>query len=214
LIAGGKFQKPFAEGADILTSSTHKTFPGPQGGVVFCKEKFKEKIDNAAFPGLMSNHHLHHVVGFAVALAEMMEFGREYAEQIVKNSRVLAETLYELGFDVLCEHKGFTQSHQIAVDVSRIGGGRKIVESFEDANIIINKNLLPWDSLEKTGNPSGIRIGTQEVTRIGMKESEMKEIAEFMKRIAIDGEKPEKVKEDVIAMKKGFNKVHYCFDDQ
>lgn len=213
LIAGDKFQSPLQEGADVMTSSTHKTFPGPQGGVVFCNEKFKEKIDNAAFPGLTSNHHLHHVAGFAVALVEMMKFGKEYAEQIVKNSKVLAEQLYELGFNVLCEHKGFTESHQIVIDVSENGKGRKIANNLEDSNIIINKNILPWDSLENIGNPSGIRIGTQEVTRIGMKESEMKQIAELMKRIALDGEKPEKVKEDVIELKRNFNKVHYCFDD-
>ena len=213
LIAGGRFQQPFSEGVDVFTSSTHKTFPGPQGGVVMCREKFKEKIDNAAFPALMSNHHLHHVAGFAVALAEMMEFGGEYAEQIIRNSRVLAETLYELGFNVLCEHKGFTKSHQVVVDVSGIGGGRKLAESFEEANIIINKNLLPWDSLKKTGNPSGIRIGVQEVTKVGMKESEMKEIAELMKKIALDDEKPEKVKEEVLSLKENFSKVHYCFED-
>lgn len=212
LIAGGRFQNPFAEGADILTSSTHKTFPGPQGGIVLCKEKFKEKIDNSAFPGLTSNHHLHHVAGYAIALTEMMEFGREYAKQTVSNSKSLAQFLYENGFDVLCEHKGFTESHQIAVDVSKLGGGREVAEKFEQANIIINKNLLPWDSMKMTENPSGIRIGTQEVTRIGMKESEMKEIAEFMKRVCIDKEDPERVKRDVIELRKDFQKVGYCFD--
>ena len=117
------------------------------------------------------------------------------------------------GFNVLCEHKGFTESHQIVVDISKNGGGRKIADNYENSNIIINKNLLPWDKLEKTGNPSGIRIGTQEVTRVGMKESEMKQIAELMKRLALDGEKPEKVRGDVIELKKNFNKVRYCFDN-
>ncbi|ODS39603.1 MAG: serine hydroxymethyltransferase [Candidatus Altiarchaeales archaeon WOR_SM1_86-2] len=211
LIAGGKFQNPFKEGADVITSSTHKTFPGPQGGVVMCRNELSERIDNAAFPGLMSNHHLHHVAGFAVALAEMKEFGKEYADQIIKNSKALAEELHTLGFDVLCEHKGFTQSHQVIIDVSKTGRGKKIADNFEKANMIINKNLLPWDSLKDTANPSGIRIGTPEITRIGMKEEEMKEIAGFMKRIAIDNEPPEKVKDDVVELKKGFNRVFYCF---
>ncbi len=212
LIAGGKFQKPFKEGADVMTSSTHKSFPGPQGGFILCKDKFKEKIDNAAFPGLMSNHHLHHVVGFAIALAEMEKFGEDYAEQIIRNSKALAESLYELGFNVLCEHKGFTESHQVVIDVSKLGGGKRIAEDFEEANIISNKNLLPWDGLEKTGNPSGIRLGTPEITRIGMKESEMKEIAKLMKRIAIDKENPEKVRKDVIELKRNFMTVQYCFE--
>lgn len=212
LIAGGKFQEPFNEGAEVMTSSTHKSFPGPQGGFILCRNKFREKIDNAAFPGLMSNHHLHHVAGFAIALAEMEKFGKEYAEQIIRNSKALAESLYELGFNVLCEHKGFTESHQVVVDVSKLGGGKKIVEDFEEANIIANKNLLPWDGLERTGNPSGIRLGTPEVTRVGMKEPEMKEIAGFMKRIAIDKESPRNVREDVIELKKNFMNVKYCFD--
>jgi len=87
-----------------------------------------------------------------------------------------------LGFSVPCEHKGYTESHQVVADVSGLGGGTKVAEAFEKANIIINKNLLPWDSLDRTSNPSGIRIGTQEMTRMGMKEGEMEEIALLMKR--------------------------------
>ncbi len=212
LIAGGKFQDPMTEGADVMTASTHKTFPGPQGGVILCKNKHKKRIDNAAFPGLMSNHHLHHVAGYAIALAEMKEYGKAYATQTIKNAKALASSLHELGFNVLCEHKGFTESHQVVADVSKIGGGTKIAEEFEKANIIINKNLLPWDNLEKTANPSGIRIGTQEMTKMGMKETDMKEIAGLMKKIAIDGMSPEKVKKDVIELRKNYQKVQYCFD--
>jgi glycine hydroxymethyltransferase len=212
LIAGGKFQDPMREGADAMTASTHKTFPGPQGGVILCKNKHKKRIDNAAFPGLMSNHHLHHVAGYAIALAEMKEYGSSYAGQTIKNAKVLASTLSELGFNVLCESKGFTESHQIVADVSKIGGGTKIAEAFERADIIINKNLLPWDSLQNTADPSGIRIGTQEMTKMGMKEEEMKEIAVFMKRIALDGASPEKVRKEVMELRSGYQKVQYCFD--
>jgi glycine hydroxymethyltransferase len=211
LIAGGKFQQPMKEGADVMTASTHKTFPGPQGGVILCKNSIRKKIDNSAFPGLMSNHHLHHVAGYAIALAEMKEFGKQYAGQTVKNAKALGQALNESGFNVLCEHKGFTESHQVVADVSKLGAGRKVAEAFEEANIIINKNLLPWDQLDTTADPSGIRIGTQEMTRMGMKESEMKEIASYMKRIAIDGEKIEKVKNDVTEFRKGFGKMQYCF---
>lgn len=212
LIAGGKFQDPMTEGADVMTASTHKTFPGPQGGVILCKNKHKKRIDNAAFPGLMSNHHLHHVAGYAIALAEMKEYGSSYAGQTIKNAKELASSLHELGFNVLCEHKGYTESHQVVADVSKIGGGTKIAEAYEKANIIINKNLLPWDSLDKTANPSGIRIGTQEMTKMGMKETDMKEIASLMKKIAIDGINPEKIRKDVIELRKNYQKVQYCFD--
>lgn len=211
LIAGGQFQDPFAEGADVITSSTHKTLPGPQGGMVLCRSYLAEKIDRAAFPGLMSNHHLHHVVGFAIALAEMREFGKGYARQMVRNSKALAQALYERGFNVLCEHKGFTESHQVAMDVSELGGGQRIAEELEKANIVVNKNLLPWDTLERTANPSGIRIGVPEVTRLGMREGEMEEIAELMKRIIIDEEEPQKVKKDVVELKGNFTEVKFCF---
>jgi len=182
LIAGGRFQDPMREGADVMTASTHKTFPGPQGGVILCRNMYQKKVDNAAFPGLMSNHHLHHVAGYAIALTEMREYGEAYASQTIKNAKALAGSMSGLGFSVLCEHKGYTESHQVVADVSGLGGGTKVAEAFEKANIIINKNLLPWDSLDRTSNPSGIRIGTQEMTRMGMKEGEMEEIALLMKR--------------------------------
>ncbi|MBN2013543.1 MAG: serine hydroxymethyltransferase [Candidatus Altiarchaeota archaeon] len=212
LFAGGRFQDPLQEGADVVTSSTHKSFPGPQGGLILCRNEFAERVDNAAFPGLTSNHHLHHVAGLVVALAEMQKFSGEYAEQIVKNAKALAQSMHELGFNVLCEKKGFTESHQVVVDVSGVGGGDKVANDCEKANIILNKNLLPWDTLKMTGNPSGIRIGVPEVTHIGMKESEMEEISEFLKRITLDRENPTKVKADVIEFMKDYNKVHYCFE--
>ncbi|MEE9564404.1 MAG: serine hydroxymethyltransferase [Candidatus Hydrothermarchaeaceae archaeon] len=211
LIAGGKFQNPLKEGADVMTSSTHKTFPGPQGGMVMCKDYLKEKINNAAFPGLMSNHHLHHVAGYAIAAAEMKEFGKAYAGQIVKNSKALAQALYERGFNVLCEHKGFTESHQVVMDVSNIGKASEIAENLENANIIINKNLLPWDSLKRTKDPSGVRIGVQEVTRYRMKEGEMDEIAEFIKKVAIDHAGTEKIKNEVIELKENFAEIGFSF---
>ena len=103
LIAGGYFQDPLREGADLLVGSTHKTFPGPQGGIILCKEDIAKKIDDAVFPGVVSNHHLHHLAALGIATAEMIEFGSDYAKQIIKNSKALAQELYELGFNVLCE---------------------------------------------------------------------------------------------------------------
>jgi glycine hydroxymethyltransferase len=214
LIAGRRFQNPFKEGSDVVTSSTHKTFPGPQGGMVLCRNELADRIDNSAFPGLTSNHHLHHVTGLAVALAEMHKFGEEYASQIIKNAKALAQSMHELGFKVLCEHKGFTKSHQVVVDVSELGGGREIAERCEKSNIILNKNLLPWDSLKSTGDPSGIRLGVPEVTHIGMKESEMKEIARFLGRVALDREKTGRIRDDVAEFMKDYHKVHYCFDSR
>jgi glycine hydroxymethyltransferase len=164
---------------------------------------------------MVSNHHLHAVAGVTIAFAEMLAFGKEYASQIVKNAKALAQALYERGFNVLAEHKGFTQSHVILIDITKHGDGGTIEETLEKANIIINRNLLPWDIKEGRHfmHPGGIRMGVSEVTRLGMKESEMSEIAEFIKRAIIDKGSIEKVKEDVAAFRRDYQKVHYCFEN-
>ena len=214
LIAGGKFQDPLREGADVMTMSTHKTLPGPQGGMIVSWEKYAEDIKRATFPSNVSNHHLHHVAGKAVVLAEMLKFGKEYAEQIIRNAKALGQALYERGFKVLAEHKGFTESHTLIVDITDYGDGATIEKQLEKANIILNRNLLPWDI--KMGRhfeaPGGIRIGTSEVTRLGMKESEMEEIAEFIKKVVIDKEKPEKIAKEVTEFRKNYQKIHYAFE--
>ena len=210
LIAGNKFQDPLGEGADVVTSSTHKTFPGPQGALILCKEALSDRIDKAVFPGAVSNHHLHHIAGLAVTLQEMIHFGEAYAAQIQLNAKALAQALYEAGFNVLCEHKGFTESHQIAIDVRDLGGGDRVAKRLEEAYIITNKNMLPFDN--EPDKPSGIRLGVQELTRTGMKESEMIEIASLIRRLLIEEEPVIKVKNDVKALKNNFLNVHYSFD--
>jgi len=216
LIATGKFQDPLREGADVMTASTHKTLPGPQHGIVLSKTEYADAIKRAAFPGLMSNHHLHNVAGLAVALAEMMEFGEAYATQVLKNARALGQALYERGWNVIAEPKGFTESHQILVDISEtpLKDGRTVEEQLERANIVINRNLLPWD--KKRGRdyktPGGIRLGTSEMTRLGMREPEMEQIAEFMTRVVMKGEDVAAVAKDVAEFRKDYQKVHYAFD--
>ncbi len=216
LIAGKKFQDPLREGAHVVSGSTHKTLPGPQRGIILANpkdEEMWEKIQRAVFPGVISNHHLNTMAALGVTLAEHIEFGEQYADQVIRNAKRLAETLHSLGFKVLGEKVGFTESHTILVDVKAQGGGRKVAENLEKANIILNMNLLPYDDPSKPRNPSGIRIGTQEVTRIGMKESEMDEIAYFIKRVAMDNEDPNSVKEDVKDFKSQYKTVKYCFHE-
>ncbi len=212
LIAGGVWENPLKHGADLMTASTHKTFPGPQGGVIVAsdREVFKE-VGKTIFPWFVSNHHLHRLPATAVTALEMIEFGRQYAEQIVKNARRLAEALAERGFKVLAESLGYTMSHQVLVDVSPQGGGAKAAALLEQANIIVNRNLLPHDPPEALKNPSGLRIGVQEMTRFGMKEDEMETIADLMERVVIKGDDPAKVREEVKAFRAKFLRVHYGF---
>lgn len=216
LIAGGQFQDPLRDGVDTMTMSSHKTLWGPQGGIIVSLEKHAEIIKKSIFPGNTSSHHLHHVAGKAIALAEVMEFGKEYAKQLIKNAKKLAESLVDCGFTALGEKRGYTQSHQIAVDVSKYGDGGTIEKELEKSNIILNRQLLPGDI--KAGrnymHPSGVRIGANEVTRLGMKESEMIEIAKFIKRVVIDKEDTKKVNKDVTEFKKQYQKLHYAFDGQ
>jgi glycine hydroxymethyltransferase len=215
LIAGGEFQDPLKEGADSMTMSSHKTLWGPQGGIIVSFEKYSEAIKKAIFPGNTSSHHLHHVAGKAIALAESLEFGKEYAKQVIRNAKALAEALAEFGFGVLGEKRGYTASHQIAVDVSMFDDGGIVEKDLERANIILNRQLLPGDI--KAGrhymHPSGVRIGVPETTRLGMKESEMKEIANFIKRVIVEKQDPSIVRNDVADFRKQFQKVHYAFDN-
>ena len=215
LIAGGQFQDPIGEGTDSMTMSSHKTLWGPQGGIIVSLERYADSIKKAIFPGNTSSHHLHHVAGKAIALAESLEFGKEYAKQVISNAKTLAESLANFGFRVLGEKRGYTESHQLAVDVSNFGDGGTIEKELEKANIILNRQLLPGDI--KSGkhymHPSGVRIGVPEVTRLGMKESEMKEIASFIKQIVIDKSDPNKVGSAVSKFREQFQKVHYAFEN-
>jgi len=214
LIAGGKFQDPLREGADTMTMSTHKTLFGPQGGMIVSSERYAESIKKAVFPGVTSNHHLHHMAGKAVALAEMLKFGKEYADQVVRNAKALAEALYNEGFKVLGESKGFTESHQVVLDVTEHGDGFEVEKLLESANIITNRELIPEDVEAKRSymRPGGLRLGVSEVTRLGMKEDQMREIAKLFRRLIIDKEDVGSVRRSVAELRAGFQKIHYAFE--
>ncbi len=218
LIGSGYFQDPLNEGADAMTLSTHKTLPGPQHGALLSnREDLIDTLRLCAFPALLSNHHLHNVAGLAIALAEMLEFGKEYHKNVIDNAKALGQALYERGINVIMEHKGFTESHQIVIDITNfektIGLGGDIERLVEEANIIINRNLLPWDIAQGRHyqNPGGLRLGTSEVTRLGMGKSEMVDIAEFFKDLLIDKKDPKKIKQDVLDFRKDFQEIKYCF---
>lgn len=209
LIAGQAFQDPLSEGADMLTMSTNKTLAAPDHGIVACNdpELFQKNIEHAIVPLFTSNHHAHHVAGLAITLAEFEQFGQEYALQVIKNAQALAKALYDQGLAVLCPHKNFTQSHTVLLDV--ICPGNEAMNMLEQANIITNPFQLPWNH-EKS--PTGIRIGTNEVTRLGMKEKQMKIIAEFIAAVLLKRKKSEKILKDIIAFRRSFHKIHYCFN--
>ncbi|MEM2158516.1 MAG: serine hydroxymethyltransferase [Sulfolobales archaeon] len=212
LIVGKRWPNPIHEGADVCTSSTHKTFPGPQGGVIFTdNNELYKAISKVIFPWFISNHHLHRLPATAVTAIEMKYFGEHYAEQVIRNAKAFAESLSSEGFKVLAEELGFTKSHMLVVDVTELGGGSKVAQELESANIIVNKNLLPWDPPEAVKNPSGIRLGTQEMTRYGAVESDFKEIAQLMRELLIERKDVEGIKRKVIEFRSRFNEVKYTF---
>ena len=212
LIAGKQFQDPLGEGANIVTASTHKTFFGSQRGLIMSNMDRKEwwKIDKGAFPGSSSNHHLDTLVSLAITTCEMMVFAEEYTKQTITNAKTLARSLSDLGFNVQAKEFDFTESHQVAVDVSELGGGNEVARILKENEIILNMNLLPFEPLEKVTNPAGIRIGVQEMTRFGMKEKEMERIAELFKKCLKDSLS---INDEVQAFRKEFQKVQYSFDE-
>ena len=216
LIAGDQFQDPLREGVDTMTMSTHKTLFGPQGGLVLAFEKDADAIKKATFPGLTSSHHIHHMAGKAITFAEALEFGKEYASQTIKNAKLLAAELDNLGFKVLGEKMGYTNSHQTVVNVLDYGDGGKIEADLEKANIIVNRQLIPGDLKAKRNymSPGGIRLGTSEITRLGMKESEMQQIASLIKQVIIDKKDPKEITSQVIDFRKNYQKTEYCFDNK
>jgi glycine hydroxymethyltransferase len=197
LIAGEKFQDPLREGAQALFGSTHKTFFGPQGGIILANKEFGEIIKAKIYPAFVDNAHWNRIAALTLALAEMKNFGKVYAEQVIRNSQTLAKALHDYEFPVVCQHLGFTQSHQVILDYGGYEQGRVFAERLQHANIIVD---------------CVVRVGTCEITRRGMKIDEMLKIAELIKRATIDTEPREKIKKDVAKLCSEFQKVEYCFD--
>ncbi len=197
LIAGKAFQSPLKEGACILYGSTHKTFFGPQGGIIVADKDHGDSMKKRIFPMFVDNAHWHRIAALTLALAEMKTFGREYAEQVVRNAHTLAKALSDYGFPVKCAESGFTQSHQVLLDYGGYKQGMDVARKLEKVNIIAD---------------CGVRLGTCEVTRRGMREGEMEKTAEFIKRWLIDKEEAEKIKREVIMFIREFQRVEYCFE--
>jgi glycine hydroxymethyltransferase len=191
--------------ADVVTTTTHKTLRGPRGAMIMCKERYAGAIDRAVFPGIQGGPHQHVIAAKAVAFREALqpEF-RDYSKQIVKNAKVLAETLMGEGFRLIT---GGTDNHLILIDMSSKNLTGKEAESVLDrAGITVNKNMIPFDP-RKPFDPSGIRLGTPAITTRGMKESEMKQIGEMISK-AIDNHKNESklkgIREGVVELCRNF----------
>lgn len=193
LIAGGQYPSPIGT-ADVVTTTTHKTLRGPRGAMIMCKEEFAEAIDKAVFPGLQGGPHNHTTAGIAVALGEAMQpLFKEYAKQIVKNAKALSESLEKKGYSIV---SGGTDNHLFLVDVVKSVNlsGKEASDILEEVNITLNKNAVPNDP-RKPWDPSGIRIGTPAITTRGMKEKDMKVVADLIDESLRNRESKSKLKE-------------------
>jgi glycine hydroxymethyltransferase len=176
-------------------------------------QKYFQKIQRGVFPGLVSNHHLWRFPPLAVTLLEILEHGAAYAKKTIQNAQALARALDAEGFRVLAKSQGYTKSHQVLLDVSEYTTGYKAAVLLEEANVICNKNLLYSDHIDRMAEPSGLRLGTQELTRRGLSEDEMKIVAGFYRRVIIDGDAPEQVSRDVTTFVAQFPHIKYAQEE-
>jgi glycine hydroxymethyltransferase len=204
LIGGGQFQEPLREGAAELTGSAGKTFSGPQSGVIVWDDpNLTVPLTDAIFPTLAATHQVNRVAALAAAAAEFLAFGQAYMALIVANAQALAGALHERGVPMLAAHKGFTRTRQAIADVTAFGAGETAANQLAAANIITNKNLIPTDSAAAWDHPGGLRIGTTEVTRWGMKAPEMARIADLIVDVLEERR--------AVELRHSFSVLHFCF---
>mgnify|MGYP000656492824 FL=1 len=185
LVAAGLHPNPVPY-ADFVTTTTHKTLRGPRGGLILCKEENAKLIDKAIFPGIQGGPLMHVIAAKAVCFKEALDPSfKKYAEQVVKNAKVLADRLIENGFDIV---SGGTDNHLMLVDLRPMHiTGKELEARLDEVRITCNKNAIPFDP-EKPGTASGIRLGTPAVTTRGMVEEDMVEIADLIAMVAKDFE--------------------------
>ena len=203
LIMGQTFQNPFAEGADVICANTHKTLPGPHKGMIAFKDKkLGERANGIINSCLFSSPITHHLIALATTILEMKEFGQEYAQQIIFNSNAITQALSEKGYSLRKANTGrFSENHQAHLLTNDLGDYKKLYNQLFENNIAVN-----FDNLFDKG--MFIRIGTQEITRRGMKEAEMKIIADFIDRSF----KGENIQREVRDFVNKFQKAEYSFD--
>jgi aminomethyltransferase len=214
-LVGQHFQRPFEEGADLVTGSTHKTFFGTQRGIVAGsmredEERYAlwESIVNRAFPGAVSNHHLGTLLGLLMAAYEMHAFRDEYQPRVIANAKAFARALADAGLHVEGDPSvDYTESHQVLVRVG-YDRGAEVARRLEANNIICNYQALPDD--ESFTAASGLRMGVAEMTRFGMGEEDLGEVAALVAAVVRDGAD---VAEKVAALRGRFTELRYCFDE-
>jgi len=203
MIAGKAWQQPLAEGAHLMTMSTYKSLGGPPSGLIVTNvEALAKRIDAIAFPGLTANYDAAKAAALAITLLDWKAHGREYASVMAETASALAAALSEEGLEVFRSAAGFTRSHQFAVKAARWGGGQAAAKRLRAANILACGIGLPIDPVE--GDLNGLRLGTPEIVRRGMRAHHMRDLARLISRALEGNEPPEAVAGDVTAFRRSF----------
>lgn len=214
-LIGDHFQNPFQEGAEIVTGSTHKTFFGPQRGVIgvnYKEEDLKyglwKTIESRTFPGSVSNHHLGTQLGMLMAAYEMNQFRDAYQSAIIRNAKSFARSLKSYGLDVVGDPAiDYTETHQVIVSVG-YGEGAEIAERLEQNNVIVNYQATPDE--EGFTASGALRMGVSEMTRFGFEEKDFDQLASLMADCILRGRE---IKADVEQLRARHTEMRYCFDD-
>lgn len=205
LIAGNQFQSPLCEGSDILFGNTHKTFPGPQKGMINFKNKdFGYMISEKIGSSMLSSQHTHHAIALYITILEMQAFGESYAKQVIANAKYLAKALVEYGLAVFNIKGNYTDSHMLLLDCGSMHDCDFFCKELHNCNISTNTRYVYGKKY--------IRIGVQEVTRLGMKEEEMRLIARFIFLIIRKKQPLLEIQHQVVNLKSKFKKICFSFD--
>jgi glycine hydroxymethyltransferase len=213
MIAGGAWPNPLDNGAHLMTMSTYKSLGGPPGGLIVSNDaSIVQRLDAIAYPGLTANFDAGKTAALAQTLLDWKVAGPAYARAMIETAAALAIALAELGVPVFAAERGATTSHQFAVVAHSYGGGQAAATRLRQANLLACGIGLPERPLD--GDVNGLRIGTPEIARLGMRAADMPQLAEFIAAGLDQRRDPTEVATDVTAWRSGFNGVHYTTDTQ
>ena len=211
MIAGKVWPQPLVEGAHLMTFSTYKSLGGPAGGLIVTNDdEIAHKLDSIAYPGLTANFDAAKTAALGITLQDWKSVGRDYAQMMVKTSQALAQHLQNLGVNIFAADKGFTTSHQFAILAAPYGGGQTAARRMGEAGLLACGIGLPIEQVE--GDLNGLRIGTPEIVRIGMKVEHMQDLAGFIARSLDTSAEPKSIQRDITEWRKQFSGVHYTVD--
>jgi len=211
MIAGKVWPQPLVEGAHLMTFSTYKSLGGPAGGLIVTNDdEIAQKLDAIAYPGLTANFDAAKTAALGITLQDWKSVGRDYAQMMVKTSQALAQHLQSLGVNIFAADKGFTTSHQFAILAAPYGGGQTAARRMGEAGLLACGIGLPIEQVE--GDLNGLRIGTPEIVRIGMKVEHMQDLAGFIARSLDTSAEPKSIQREITEWRKQFSGVHYTVD--